>query len=819
MNEEIESLLSQMTLEEKVVLAAGETFWTTVPVERLGIPAIKVTDGPNGARGSSWNGDITSACFPAGIALAATWNVDLVALVGQALAEEAKTKGAVVLLGPTVNIHRSPVNGRNFECYSEDPYLSARMAVAYITGVQSRGVAACVKHFVCNDSEFQRQTISSEVTERALHEIYLPPFKAAVQEADTWSLMASYNKINGIYASEHPYLLQEILKSAWGFDGLVMSDWYGTQSTVEAANSGLDLEMPGPARWMGSDLLKAVQDGRVGEAVIDDKIRRLLCLIARTGSFEKPGADAERAVDKPEHRALLRKVAAEGIVLLKNDRDILPLDVAKIRKLAIIGPGAKVALIQGGGSAQVTPHYAVTPFEGITNRVGDALHVGYELGCINHKNLPVIDAQYIQPAPGATERGLKAEFFNNLELTGNPAYSRIYRNLRIMWLGELPPGIEPGNFSVRLSGVFTAPETGRYTLSLISTGLTRLFVDDQAIIDNWTNWQPGEEFFGFGSSEVKAPIEMVAGRTYRLRVDYSNQNTLLSALRVGCFPPVPENLLERAAQLAADSDVAVVFAGLGGEWESEGHDRPTIDLPPAQNELIAAVVAANPNTVIVLNTGAPVTMPWLENVGAVLQAWYPGQECGNAIADVLFGEVNPSGKLPQTFPKRLEDNPAFINYPGENGKVYYGEGIFVGYRYYEKKKIAPLFPFGHGLSYTAFDYKNLAIRVDTRGASALIQITVDIINVGTRAGQEVVQLYIRDIQAKVARPEKELKAFAKIQLQPGEGQRVAFSLNRDTLSYYDTTQKRWVAEPGTFEILIGGSSVDIRLREKFELAA
>jgi beta-glucosidase len=391
--------------------------------------------------------------------------------------------------------------------------------------------------------------------------------------------------------------------------------------------------------------------------------------------------------------------------------------------------------------------------------------------------------------------------------------------LKIMWLGDIGPGVVPGQFSARLSGMFTASETGPYAFSLISTGLSRLFVNDQLVVDNWTNWQSGEDFFGFGSSEVRAPIDMIAGQTYRLRIDYSNHNAMLSALRVGCALPVPENLLERAAQLAAESDVAVVFAGLGGEWESEGYDRPTIDLPPAQNELIATVAAANPNTVVVLNTGSPVTMPWLPNVRAVLQAWYPGQECGNAIADVLFGAVNPSGKLPQTFPQRLEDNPAFVNYPGENGKVYYGEGIFVGYRYYEKKKIDPLFPFGHGLSYTTFDYSNLSIQADTSGTSPLIQVNVDITNAGTCAGQEVVQLYVRDIQAKVARPEKELKAFAKVQLQPGESQRVAFSLNRDALAYYDTATKGWVAEAGTFEILLGSSSADIRLCGLFELAA
>lgn len=814
----IEKLLREMTLEEKMSLTSGATFWTTVPVERLGIPAIKVTDGPNGARGGSWNGDVTSACFPVGIALSATWNTDLIGRVGQALAAEARSKGAVVLLGPTVNIHRSPVNGRNFECYSEDPYLSAQIAVAYIGGLQQGGVAVCIKHFVCNDSEFERQTISSEVTDRALHEIYLPPFKAAVQEAGAWSLMSSYNKINGTYASENAYLLRDILKGEWGFDGVVMSDWFGTNS-AEVANGGLDLEMPGPARWMGSSLLKAVQDRLVSEAVIDDKVRRLLRLMLRVGALDNPEIPPERAVDTPEQRALLREVAAESIVLLKNDRNVLPLDHAKIEKLALIGPNAKTAQIQGGGSAQVTPHYMVTPLDGVMNRAGDQFEIGYELGCANYKMMPVADPQFLRPDNDRNEPGLKAEFFNNPNLTGEPAFTRTYRKLDVMWMrDDLPPGVEPYNFSVRLTGVFTPPDTGTYTFSLVSGGISRLFVDGQEIIDNWTQQQPGEAFFGFGSTEVTAGYAMIGGKTYHLRVDYSTKDSrLLYALRIGCLPPIPEDAAERAARLAADADVAVVFAGLGGEWETEGNDRATMDLPAAQNDLIAKVAAANPNTVVVLNTGSPITMPWLDDVAAVLQAWYPGQECGNAIADVLFGDVNPSGKLPQTFPQRLEDNPAFVNYPGENGKVYYGEGIFVGYRYYDKKKIVPLFPFGFGLSYTTFAYSNLTVSSELHDSADAVQVTVDVTNTGTRAGQEVVQLYVRDIAAKLVRPEKELKAFTKIRLQAGETQTVTLALNRDSLSYYDPAQNGWVAEAGTFEVLVGSSVNDIRARATFEL--
>lgn len=818
MNQPIETLLSQMTLEEKVSLAAGASFWTTVPVERLGIPAIKVTDGPNGARGASWNGAATSAAFPVGIALASTWNADLVERIGQALADEARSKGAVVLLGPTVNIHRSPLNGRNFECYSEDPYLSARIAVGYINGLQKNGVAACIKHFVCNDSEFERQTISSEVSERPLREIYLAPFQVAVEEAGSWSMMASYNKVNGTYASENAYLIQEILKGEWGFDGLLMSDWVGTKSTVEAANAGLDLEMPGPAQWMGEKLLAAVREGRVSEAVVDDKVRRLLRLMQRVGAFDNPDIPPERADNKPEHRTLLREAAAESIVLLKNERDVLPLDPAKVSTLAVIGANAKSALIQGGGSAQVTPHYVVSPLQGILAQASDSVEIRYELGCMTYKMVPVIDAQIVQPEASGSETGFKAEFFGNQDFGGAPAFTRIYKKLSLMWMDDLPQGIERGNFSVRLSAVLTAPETGSYTFSLVSAGLSRLFVNDQEVLDNWTRQQPGEAFFGMGSAEVTAQYPMTEGQTYHLRVDFSTRgSTMMSALRLGLLPPIPEDAIQRAARLAAESDVAVVFAGLGAEWESESFDRPHMDLPAEQNDLIAQVAAANPNTVVVLNTGSPITMPWLDQVAAVLQAWYPGQECGNAIADVLFGAVNPSGRLTQTFPKRLEDNPAYINYPGENGKVYYGEGIFVGYRYYDKKKVEPLFPFGYGLSYTTFQYGNLRLGAQSYDSPDAIELSVDVTNTGTRAGHEVVQLYVRDVASRLARPDKELKAFSKVYLEPGQTKTVPFRLNHKALAYYDPAEPGWVAEAGMFEVLIGSSSRDIRAAGQFEL--
>ncbi|QBD75129.1 beta-glucosidase [Ktedonosporobacter rubrisoli] len=814
-----EDLLQQMTLQEKVSLLAGSDMWHTVAIERLGIPALKVTDGPNGARGDTMFGGTTAACFPDGTSLAATWNTALVERIGQALGQEARTKGARVLLAPTVNMHRSPLAGRNFESFSEDPYLTARMGVAYITGVQSQGVGATVKHYVCNDSEYERTSISAEVDERALREIYLPPFRAAVCEAHTWALMAAYNLVNGVAASEHPYLLQDILRQEWGFDGVVISDWFlSVKSTAASLNAGLDLEMPGPGQWRGEKLLQAVRDGEVAESTIDASVRRLMRLLQRTGMFANSQEEKEQALDRPEHRRLIREAAAEGIVLLKNERDMLPLQREQLKSLAIIGPGAKEAYMMGGGSAQVNPHYVVTPFEGVQACAGDQITLGYEPGCTNHKLLPLLDHEHIFANREHSSHGLSLEYFNGSEPTGTPIWTEQQLSAELILLDKLPESVDSQQFALRARGYFVPPVTGTYSFSLTSAGLSRLSLAGEEIIDNWSKQEPGDTYFGMGSAELTHSVVLTAGQEYELTLEYSKRaDLLMAAFRLGCLPPLPADMLERAVTLAARSDVALIFAGLGGEWESEGFDRRTMELPSAQNELIARVAEVNPHTVVVLNVGSPVAMPWLDSVAAVLVAWYPGQECGNAIADVLFGEVNPSGKLPQTFPQRLEDNPAYLNFPGENGKIRYGEGIFIGYRYYEKKKISPLFPFGFGRSYTEFAYSSLQLSQEAIAPGESLQVSIDVRNTGQRRGQEVVQLYIRDIQANLQRPEKELKAFAKIALEPGERQRVTLSLNDEALAYFDDKTHAWIAEAGEFEVLVGASSQDIRATARFVL--
>src|SRR3989454_6027769 len=821
---DVEDLLRQMTLQEKVAMLAGTKTWYTVPVERLGIPSLKMSDGPNGARGAGGlTGGVKSACFPAGISLASTWDTDLIERVGQALARETTLKGAQVLLGPTVNIQRSPLGGRNFESFSEDPYLSARLAVAYIKGLQGEGVGASIKHYVCNDEEFERFTLSSEVRERALREIYLQPFQTAVREVQPWTIMAAYNLVNGIPASENPYLLTEILRKEWGYDGVVVSDWFlSVKSTAASVNAGLDLEMPSP-KWRGEKLLEAVERGEVEETTLDVSVRRLLQLLVKAGLFSMevpqtsfPETMPEQGTDLPEHRTLIRQAAAEGCVLLRNEQHVLPLQRAHLTSIAVIGPNATVAQIMGGGSAQVNAHYAITPLEGITNKVGDHTSVRYEQGCTNHKYQPLLDMSLVLAGKQGSEHGLTIEYFNNSDLSGTPILKETKTTSEFMWFGEMPKGVNPQQFSLRAIGRFSPQETGDYTFGLVSADRSRLSIDGRVVIDNWSQPTTGGDFLG--TPEVQETITLEAGREYLLTLEFSKtEESQLAAVRLGCLPPVPADAMERAAALAAASDVAIVCVGFGGEWQSEGFDRPNMDLPGKQDALVEQVAAVNPRTIVVLNTGSPITMPWLEQVGAVVQAWYPGQECGHAIADVLFGETNPSGKLPQSFPVRLEDNPAYLNFPGENGKVYYGEGLFVGYRYYDKKKIAPLFPFGFGLSYTTFSYGPLSLNAQEIGRDDTLQVSVEITNTGQRVGKEVVQLYVRDEQSRLQRPEKELKAFTKVQLEPGERKTVTLSIARDALAYYDDLAREWVAEAGTFEVLVGASSQDIRATATFAL--
>ena len=802
----IEELIQQMTLEEKISLLAGVDMWHTAAVPRLGIPQIKVTDGPNGARGAWGNLGPTSDLIPVGIALGATWNTELVEKIGAALAEEIKAKGAHILLAPTVNIHRTPVAGRNFECYSEDPFLSGKLATAYIRGIQNNGAGACIKHFVCNDQDFERRTMSARVEERTLNEIYLEPFRLAVRDAKPWAVMSSYNRINGVPASENELTLKKILKGQWGFDGLVISDWYGTYSD-RVPFGGLDLEMPGVARWMGAEFVnKALAKGDLSLEELNDKVRRILRIVERAGAFEHPQLDEERSSDKPEHRRLIRDAARETIVLLANKNSVLPLENSKIKKIAVIGELARWPNVMGGGSSQVTPHYIVSPLDGIRNRADSSnISVEYAIGSFIHKNLPLIETAYLLSEDN--KPGLTLQLFDNLDFSGSPAYTEVTDRCGIGWYDESVKKVNQERFSLTLSGNFVAKESGMHTFGLSSVGRSRLYLDGELLIDHWD--------LGINGRQKLAQRNFTAGQKVKIKVEYCcDGNRWWRTIQLGHLPPYPEKLMEEAVSLAQRSDAAVVIAGLNNEWESEGFDRINMELPGDQNELIRRVAAVNPNTIVVLNTGSPVTMPWIKEVAAVVEQWYNSQECGNALADALFGDVNPSGKLPTTFPVRYEDNPASINYPGENSEVLYGEGLFVGYRYYDAKKIEPLFPFGHGLSYTTFEYSNLKLNAEHFTEQAGLDVSLKVSNKGKRAGQEIVQLYVHDMQSNLVRPEKELKAFSKISLAAGETRTVSFHLDKEAFWYYDPAKGGWIAEPGEFEIKVGASSRDLRVHAR-----
>ena len=794
------ALLDAMTIEEQVSLLAGRDFWHTVPVERLEIPSIKLSDGPNGVRGGgALVGGVAAAAFPVAIALASSWNLALVDEIGEALALEAKSKGARVLLAPTVYFHRSTLNGRNFECYAEDPFLTAEIAVAYIGGLQRLGIAATVKHYVGNESEYQRTTISSDIDERTLREIYLPPFEAAVTRGGSWALMTSYNRLNGSYVSEQAALINGLLRREWGFDGLVMSDWFGTRATAEALSAGLDLEMPGPGRYRGDKLLAARHDGKVSDGAVRDAARRVLRLIARGGAFQHPAIADERADDRLETRALIRRAGAEGTVLLTND-GTLPLSPQASLRIAVIGPNAKTAQIMGGGSSQLNPYYSISPFEGLAQALPEGVTLDYELGCTNHRLVPLVRGD------------VTIEIFDGTAFEGPVKRTIAAPDASFMFMGQETTGFSVRDFSARARFLYTPDHSGDHAIGLVASGPCRLSIDGTRVVDGW-DFRRGEEYFGAACTEVVAIRSLMAGVVHEVVVETRSsdleQELDLTVLRVGIAPVVGQEALDRATALAARSDIALVFAGLNGEWDGEGQDRPHIDLPGRQNDLIARVAAANPRTIVVLQTGGPVTMPWLADVAAVLQAWYPGQEAGHAIADVLLGKADPGGRLPQTFPRRIEDDPTVINYPGENGRVRYGEGLFVGYRYYDKKRITPLFPFGHGLSYTTFRLG--ALRLSSHGLvpGASFTASIDVTNTGSRAGSTVVQFYVSDTGARVARPNKELKGFAKVHLAPGETRTATAAFDMRSLAFWDTALRAWVAEPGTFEILAGLSSADI----------
>lgn len=829
------SLVAALTLEEKASLTAGGDLWGVPGVARLGIPALAVTDGPNGARGPTAPGPGASAttCVPCGSALGATWDPELLSEVGALLADEARAKGCRVLLAPTVNIPRSPLAGRNFECYAEDPLLSGRLAAAFVAGVQSRGVGTTVKHFVANDAETDRMTASSVVDERTLRELYLVPFELAVHEGGALGVMTGYNRVNGTWCAEHAELLA-VLRREWGFTGLVMTDWYAVASTEGSSAAGVDVEMPGPPRAYGPALADAVRDGRVPEAVLDAQVSRILSVYETLGLLDP----AEVTVpDRPApeiRRGLARRAATSSFVLLRNE-GLLPLGASgrTVRRVAVLGPVDGLALM-GGGSAQVTPDPPTGLAEALAERLGPGTEVVHRPAVDLARSAPVLEVD------------LELAFHPGDDVGGEVVHRARRASAEAFYLGA-PYGAVHGPYAITARGRFTPDEGGRHTFTMTEVGRARLLVGGRVVVDAWDDRPPpGRSFMGLGRAERSGEAELAAGQPVDVEVHYASDGAHgLNAFRVGCRRRPDGDQRAEALAAAADADAVVLVVGTTGEWESEGFDRESLALPAAQDELVAEVLAANPATVVVVNTGSPVSMPWAADAPAVLQAWFGGQEMGPALADVLTGAAEPGGRLAVTLPAAVEHTPAYGNFPGEGGEIRYGERLLVGYRWYEGRGIDVPFPFGHGLSYTSWHIGEPRLSASSWGPDGGdLTVTVTVTNTGDRPGSEVVQCYVEPPPGPVFRPTRELKAFAKVSLDPGRRTDVDLLLSARSFAHWDVgdaggTELRrrlpsaalappagaeaepagWRVLAGRYTLHLGRSSADIAWRVPVDVAA
>jgi beta-glucosidase len=810
----VEDLVSRLTLEEKVALMAGAAAFTLEGVERLGAPPIRMTDGPTGVR--SQEGE-PATVFPVGVAMASTWNPDLVREVAAAIAREAIALDDHVVLAPTINIVRTPLWGRNFETYSEDPFLAGALGTAYVEGLQGEGVGASLKHFAANNQEHGRMSVSVEADERTLREIYLAAFETVVKSANPWTVMASYNRLGGTYATAHRWLLQEVLKEEWGYDGVVVSDWGAVHETVGAAVAGCDLEMPGPPAWYGEKLLAAVRSGEVPRDCIDESARRLVRLILRTGVIdggERPAGELRSA----RHRAIAARAAEEAVVLLKNEGELLPLDPNGLHSLAVVGPNAAVRRIQGGGSSQVRASREVSLLQAIQGLLGEAVEVRHAEGGDNEPVPPHARSGLFSADEARAVAGFTLERFAARGFDEPPFETRPERSIGRVISTHNHLDRDMGLGALRWSGWLWPQRDGRHEVGLRCGGGVRLVLAGEIIIDETTRGTIDPmDVSGSRVPRRIAPVDLVAGRGYPIVIEYVRPERFddVPWEYVGLGLRQPRGSVEEAARLAAECDAAIVIIGAASVSEAEGYDREDLDLPGDQNALVEAVLAANPRTVVVLVNGAPYALPWIDHAPAVLEAWLAGEEGPDATARILFGAAAPSGRLPVTFPRRLEDTPAHAWYPGKES-VTYGEGLFVGYRHYDRSAEAPLFPFGYGLTYTRFAYQDIEAP-EAVAAGAAVRVSFTLKNIGERAGQETAQLYVRPRGPTVERPVKELKGFAKVALAPQESRRVSLSLDARAFSYWDPARGGWFAEPGAYDILIGGSAADIELQATVRL--
>lgn len=792
----VERALAALDLTEKVRLLSGQDFWTLPAIDRIGLRSLVMSDGPIGIRGTGWTPDHPSVALPSPTALAATWDPALARTAGRLLGQECRRAGVHLLLAPTVNLHRSPFGGRHFECYSEDPLLTAEIGVGYVRGLQEQGVGATVKHFVANDSETERMTVDVRVGERALRELYLAPFERIVA-AGVWAVMAAYNGVNGATMTEHAELQNDVLKREWGFDGVIVSDWTAARSAAPAANGGLDVVMPAAGDPWGDALVAAVRAGDVAEEVIDDKVRRVLRLAARVGLLDGVPPAVDPLPGVLDGAAVTRAVATRSFVLARNagaddDGGLLPLEDGRLRRVAVLGALADDARFQGGGSAEVRPAHVVSPLAGLTAAL-PGVEVTYAVGADPRPRLPAATGAQWAPIT-ATLRAAG----------GRELYRTTLDAATLRWLGNLPDGVDPGQLdTVELAATCTPLVSGTHHLAVHGFGLLRLTVDGETLFDG-PLFQPGDgpaTVFA-GPVERRFTVPLVAGRpvevvlTQRV-VDGRTDHVWFGLGHAGpdTTPEVgPEALLDEAVRVARDADVAVVVVGTTEEVESEGFDRTTLALPGHQDELVSRVAAVNPRTVVVVNAGSPVLMPWIEEVTAVLLTWFPGQQAGAALADVLLGVAEPGGRLPTTWPRRPEDCPALGTTPVD-GVLDYAEGVFVGYRGWRAE---PLFPFGHGLGYTTWAYESLTVETGPDGPVAVVTVR----NTGGRPGREVVQVYAGPAVPASDRPDRWLAGFAAVEADPGEAVTVRVPLPERTFQIWDGD---WRTVPGGYRIEAGRS--------------
>jgi beta-glucosidase len=769
---DIEQLLSALDLDTKVALVTGQDLWSLPAVPAIGLASLVMSDGPVGVRGVSWTAEDPSIALPSPTALAATWDPGLAHKAGRLLAQEARHKGVHVLLAPTVNLHRSPFGGRHFECYSEDPLLTAEIGAGYVAGLQDSGVAATVKHFVGNDSETERMTADVRIDERTLREMYLAPFERIVR-AGVWAVMASYNGVNGHTLTENARLQIQLLKDEWGFDGIIVSDWAATRSTVESAVAGLDVAMPAMNNPWGEQLAAAVRSGAVAESVIDDKVRRVLRLAARVGAL-----GGRRPAPEPvDGDAVAKEIAARSIVLTRNSDNMLPLNATELKRVAIIGALARDARVLGGGSASVFPPHIISPLAGLTAALPGA-QVDYAIGTDPNRFLPA--------AVGPDWSGGFTAVFTDRD--GTELGRTILSTGQGRWLGDLPEGIDPTNLAgVEISGLLTAAGSGEHQLAIRGLGAFRLTVDGESrfedvILPEGTD--PIEAFLV--PPERRVPVALTAGEAVEVRlhqtIDLSVLPGVFVSLALGYAPPTAsaDQLIEEAVVLAAGSDVAIVVVGTTEEVESEGFDRVDLALPGRQDELVSRVAAANSKTVVVVNAGSPVEMPWEPDVAAVLLTWFPGQEGGAALADVLLGTTEPGGRLPTTWPRAAADCPVLSTTPVD-GVLSYDEGIFIGYRAWERAGVEPMYGFGSGLGYTSWSYDSLEVVPGDGLGTAVVSLR----NSGSRAGREVVQIYLSPAVADASRPARWLAGFAIATADPGESVTVGVPLPERAAQVWD----------------------------------